>query len=56
MAEPKLGLADTKSFFIWTGGTLLAAIAFYYGARAIRKSQGIQIDRVYSEIPPERSS
>jgi hypothetical protein len=35
------------------GGTLLAAVVFFYGARAIRQSQGIQIDRVYGEIPPE---
>jgi basic amino acid/polyamine antiporter, APA family len=51
--EAKLGLADKQNFFIWMGGTLLAAVVFFYGARAIRQSQGIQLDRVYGEIPPE---
>jgi amino acid transporter len=51
--EAKLGLADKPNFFLWMGGTLVLAIVFYYGSRAIRASQGIQLDRVYSEIPPE---
>jgi hypothetical protein len=25
----------------------------YYGARMVRKSQGIDIDLVYKELPPE---
>jgi APA family basic amino acid/polyamine antiporter len=51
--EAKLGLADKQNFFLWMLGTLLLALVFFYGSRAIRKSQGIDLDRVYSEIPPE---
>ena len=51
--EAKLGLADKQNFFIWMGSTLVLAIVFFYGARAIRASQGIKLDRVYAEIPPE---
>lgn len=51
--QAKLGLADKSNFFTWIGATLVLAVAFYYGARAIRRHQGINLDRVYSEIPPE---
>ena len=51
--EAKLGLADKANFFTWIGATLVLAVLFYYGARAIRARQGINLDQVYSEIPPE---
>jgi len=51
--EAKLGLQDKPQFFAWIGGTGLLAVAFFYGARAVRRRQGIELDYVYAEIPPE---
>ncbi len=34
-------------------GIVVFALAVYFGARAIRKSQGIDISLVYKELPPE---
>jgi APA family basic amino acid/polyamine antiporter len=46
--RPNLG-----SFFSWLGGTIAAAIAFFGLVYAYRRSQGVDISRVYKEIPPE---
>ena len=51
--EPALGIAKRGEFFLWAGGTILAAIVFYFVARAVRASQGVNIDRAFAEIPPE---
>jgi APA family basic amino acid/polyamine antiporter len=51
--EAKLGLSDKRNFFLWIGGTGVLAVVFYYGARLVRKREGIDLDRVYGEIPPE---
>jgi basic amino acid/polyamine antiporter, APA family len=51
--EARLGLADKQNFAYWIGGTGVLAILFYYGARLVRKGQGEDLDRVYTEIPPE---
>jgi basic amino acid/polyamine antiporter, APA family len=53
LAEPKLGIADHGSFFVWCLGTIAAAIIFYYAAYSIRKSQGVNVNRAFAEIPPE---
>lgn len=47
------GLSDKGEFFTWIGGVIAAAILFYFGARAVRRSQGVDLARVYAEIPPE---
>ena len=52
LSEPKLGIADRSSFFVWCsgrsrrGGLLLVAYS-------IRKSQGVNVNRAFAEIPPE---
>ena len=51
--EAKLGLSDKQNFFLWIGGTGVLAVLFYYGARFVRRREGIDLDRVYGEIPPE---
>jgi hypothetical protein len=51
--ESALGIAKRSEFFVWAGGTILAGVIFYYVARAVRKSQGVDIDRAFAEIPPE---
>ena len=51
--EPALGIAKRGEFFLWAGGTILAAVVFYFVARAVRASQGVNIDRAFAEIPPE---
>ena len=51
--EPALGIAKRGEFFIWAGGTILAGVVFYYVARAVRASQGVNVDLAFAEIPPE---
>ena len=51
--EPGLGIVKRGEFFVWAGGTMLAGVIFYFVARAVRASQGVNIDRAFAEIPPE---
>ncbi|HEY1515907.1 MAG TPA: hypothetical protein VGF91_05790 [Solirubrobacteraceae bacterium] len=37
----------------WVLGTVVAAVIFYYVARAIRRSRGVKLELAYAEIPPE---
>jgi APA family basic amino acid/polyamine antiporter len=53
LSEPKLGIADRSSFFVWAIGTVLAGALFYGAAYSIRKSQGVNVNRAFAEIPPE---
>jgi APA family basic amino acid/polyamine antiporter len=53
LSEPKLGIADRSSFFVWAVGTVLAGAIFYGAAYSIRKSQGVNVNRAFAEIPPE---
>lgn len=50
---PLLGVHHAASALEWMGGTTLAAILFYIGARVVRRRQGVDLGLVYSEIPPE---
>jgi amino acid transporter len=47
------GLSDKGTLFIWLGGAIAFGLLWYGIARAVRARQGIDIDRVYAEIPPE---
>ena len=50
---PDLGIADKGTFWlVLLGGPVSGAIV-YYVIRAIRKGQGINLDRIFQEIPPE---
>jgi basic amino acid/polyamine antiporter, APA family len=46
-------LTNTTGLWLWVGGTILAAILFYFGARAVKARQGIDLNLTYAEIPPE---
>jgi APA family basic amino acid/polyamine antiporter len=50
---PFFGLKDKGQLWIWLGGSIGFGLVWYYGARAIRRGQGVDVDRVYAEIPPE---
>jgi amino acid transporter len=50
---PFFGLKDKGQLWIWLGGSIAFGLIWYYGARAIRRGQGVNVDRVYAEIPPE---
>lgn len=53
LSEPKLGIADRSGFSVWCIGTIAAGVIFFYAAAAIRRSQGVNVNRAYAEIPPE---
>jgi len=48
------GLVGHKSGLIWwLVGSIAFGLLWYYGAKAIRAQRGVDIDKVYAEIPPE---
>jgi amino acid transporter len=49
----QFGLANKTTFAVWAVVTCALALAFYAGARFVRRSQGVDIDLAYAEIPPE---
>jgi hypothetical protein len=46
-------LSDKQKMFSIFGVTIALAILYYFAAKAFRRSQGVEIDRAYAEIPPE---
>jgi APA family basic amino acid/polyamine antiporter len=53
---PPLALGDSKNAWwvpAFMGGIVVIGLAIFYGAKFIRRSQGIDIDLVYRELPPE---
>ncbi len=56
LAYPPLALGSSDNAW-WVPafmiGIVVVGLVIFYGARAIRKSQGIDIDLVYRELPPE---
>jgi len=49
----QFGFNDAGKFFTFLFSTIGAAIVFYFGVRLYKSRQGINIDLVYKEIPPE---
>jgi basic amino acid/polyamine antiporter, APA family len=47
------GLQAKQNITYWVGGAVLFGLLWYIGARLVRRKEGIDIDRVYAEIPPE---
>ena len=47
------GLQAKQNIIYWVGGAVLFGLLWYVGARYIRQQEGVNIDRVYAEIPPE---
>ena len=54
---PALTLGDADKIHglvpVFMGGIVVVGLVIYYGAKLIRRSQGIDIDLVYRELPPE---
>jgi amino acid transporter len=48
-----LGISDKGKFFTFVLVTLGLAIVYYIAAKLIRRSQGVNIDLAYAEVPPE---
>ncbi len=48
-----LGISDKGKFFLFVGVTLGLAVVYYIAAKLIRRSQGVNIDLAYAEVPPE---
>jgi len=57
IAYPALALYGNAGNVWWIpafmGGIVVFGLVVYYAARAIRRSQGIDVDLVYRELPPE---
>jgi amino acid transporter len=57
LTYPPLALGDIEKNVWWVpafmGGIVIIGLLVYYGAKVIRRSQGIDIDLVYRELPPE---
>jgi amino acid transporter len=54
---PALALYGNKDNAWWIptfmGGIIVVGLVVYYGAKFIRRGQGVDIDLVYRELPPE---
>jgi amino acid transporter len=50
---PDLGIADKGTFWLVLLGGPISGIIVYYIIRAIRSRQGVNLDRIFQEIPPE---
>jgi amino acid transporter len=53
---PPLALGDAKNAWwipAFMGGIVVIGLGIFYGSKMIRRSQGIDIDLVYRELPPE---
>jgi basic amino acid/polyamine antiporter, APA family len=53
MHYPALGIEDKGHFFRDCGVVLAAALVTFFGARAVRRRQGVDVDKLAEEIPPE---
>ena len=57
IAYPALALYGNAGNVWWIpafmGGIVVFGLVVYYAARAIRRGQGIDVDLVYRELPPE---
>jgi APA family basic amino acid/polyamine antiporter len=50
---PFFGLQAKQNIVYWVGGAVAFGLLWYIGARFVRRQEGIDVDRVYAEIPPE---
>ncbi len=51
--KTQFGLTNLGRMFAIFGVTIGAAIVYYFVARFVRRNQGVDLDLVYAEIPPE---
>jgi amino acid transporter len=47
------GVQKNANLGYWVGGAVAFGLLWYVGAKLVRRQEGIDIDRVYAEIPPE---
>ena len=51
---PFFGLVGHKQNLVyWLVGAVAFGLIWYVGAKMVRRGQGVDIDKVYAEIPPE---
>ncbi len=50
---PFFGVQKNANLGYWVGGAVAFGFVWYLGAKMIRRQEGVDIDRVYAEIPPE---
>jgi APA family basic amino acid/polyamine antiporter len=48
-----LGISDKGKFITFVLVTLALSVVYYIGAKLVRRSQGVDVDLAYAEIPPE---
>jgi APA family basic amino acid/polyamine antiporter len=53
MHYPALGIEDKSHFFRDCAIVLVAALLTFFVARAVRRGQGVDVDKLAAEIPPE---
>jgi hypothetical protein len=53
MHYPALGIEDKGHFFRDCGIILAAALVTFFVARTARRRQGVDVDKLAAEIPPE---
>jgi APA family basic amino acid/polyamine antiporter len=51
--KAEFGLTDLGKMFMIFGTTIVLALVYYFVAKAVRRGQGVDLDRAYAEIPPE---
>jgi basic amino acid/polyamine antiporter, APA family len=49
----QFGLVNKEKMFLIFGGTIALAIVYYLVARAVRRTQGVDLALAYAEVPPE---
>ncbi len=53
LTYPQLGIAAPWQGFAFMGGLIGLGLMIYTIARTVRASQGINLDLIYRELPPE---
>ncbi|MGZ3647015.1 MAG: hypothetical protein ACXVCM_24540 [Ktedonobacteraceae bacterium] len=57
LSYPQLGIATAQSGplpgFIFMGALIVIGLAIFFIARFVRSRQGINLDLIYKELPPE---
>jgi len=52
LAFPQLGIVPWQGF-LFMGSLVVVGLLIYFIARAVRKTQGVNLDLIYRELPPE---
>jgi len=59
LSYPALGIANAMNLpgpttgFIFMGALIIVGLLIFFIARSVRKNQGINLDLIYTELPPE---